>query len=165
MYKIHPTADVHSKDIGKDTRIWQFVVVLPGAKIGMNCNICSHCYIENKVVIGNNVTIKFFVELCDGVTLEDDVFIAPHVSFTNDMVPRSKKYLDQPVKTTVKRGASIGANVTIIPGITVGEYSFIAAGSVLTKDTRAYTYWMGVPARQVGTVTKDGELIKGDKIP
>jgi acetyltransferase-like isoleucine patch superfamily enzyme len=155
MYSIHPLADVQTENIGNDTRIWQFSVVLKGAVIGSNCNICSHCFIENNVVIGNNVTLKFYVELCDGVTLEDDVFVAPHVSFTNDSNPRSKKILRNPEKTLVKKGASIGANVVIVPGVTIGEYAFIAPGAVVNKDVPPFTFWAGVPAKQKGFVTKD----------
>lgn len=155
---IHPLADVQTINIGQDTRIWQFTVVLAGAVIGKNCNICSHCFIENEVVIGDNVTIKFYVELCDGVTLEDDVFIAPHVSFTNDLNPRSKKDFHA-IKTLVRKGASIGANVVIIPGIVIGEYAFIAPGSVIKENVPPFTFWAGVPAKQKGFVTKDCEVL------
>lgn len=161
---IHPLSDVQSKNIGENTRIWQYVVVLSEAEIGSNCNICSHCFIENKVKIGNNVTIKFFVEICDGVTIEDDVFIAPHVSFTNDMNPRSKKTLVEPVPTLIKKGASIAAGVTVIPGITIGEYAFVAAGSVLTKDIPPFTFWAGVPAKHKGYVTLEGEILGMDLV-
>lgn len=158
-YKIHPLADVQTQNIGNDTRIWQFTVVLKGAVIGSNCNICSHCFIENDVNIGNNVTLKFYVELCDGVTIEDDVFIAPHVSFTNDTNPRSKKTLIHPVPTLVKKGASIGANVAIVPGVIIGEYAFIAPGAVVNKDVPPFTFWAGVPAKQKGFVTKECEVL------
>ncbi len=152
---IHPLADVQTGKIGDGTRIWQYTVVLPDAEIGMNCNICSHCFIENDVKVGNNVTLKFFVELCDGITLEDDVFVAPHVSFTNDLNPRSKKVLKYPEKTLVKQGASIGANAVIVPGVIVGEYSFIAPGAIVTKNVPPFTFWAGVPAVHKGYVTKD----------
>ncbi len=156
---IHPLSDVHTIKIGAGTNIWQFSVILAGAEIGVNCNICSHCFIENDVKIGNNVTLKFYVELCDGVTIEDDVFIAPHVSFTNDTNPRSKKKLINPVKTLVKKGASIGANVAITPGVTIGDYAFIAPGAIVTKDVAPYTFWAGVPAIQKGYVTKDCQIL------
>jgi UDP-2-acetamido-3-amino-2,3-dideoxy-glucuronate N-acetyltransferase len=156
---IHPLSDVKSNNIGKNTNIWQFTVVLPNAKIGDNCNICSHCFIENDVIIGNNVTLKFYVELCNGVTLEDDVFIAPNVSFTNDMNPRSKKHLDKPFKTLIQKGASIAAGTAILPGITIGEYAMIGAGSVVTKNIPPYQVWYGNPALHKGYVTKEGEII------
>lgn len=154
--KIHPLADVQSLNIGKGTKIWQFVVVLSGAKIGENCNICSHCFIENDVKIGNNVTLKFYVEVCDGVTLEDDVFIAPNVSFTNDFIPRSKKYFDKPIRTKVEKGASISAGACIKPGVTIGQYSLIGLGSIVTKDIPPFTIWYGNPAIFKGYITKEG---------
>lgn len=131
---IHPLSDVQSKNIGDGTKIWQFCVVLPEAKIGADCNICSHCFIENKVVVGDRVTVKCGVQLWDGVTVEDDVFIGPNVTFCNDKHPQShnKNFKLEPV--TVKRGASIGANATILPGVTIGKKAMIAAGAVVTKD-------------------------------
>ena len=133
---IHKLADVLSTNIGKDTKIWQFCVILPKAIIGKNCNICSHCFIENEVKIGDNVTIKNGVRIYDGVEIEDDVFIGPNVSFTNDKFPRSKQYKSFP-KTIVKKGASIGANATILPGVSIGENAMVAAGSVVRKDLKA----------------------------
>lgn len=138
---IHDTADVKSKKIGKDTRIWQYCIIFDGAEIGENCNICSYCMIESAVKVGNNVTIKSYVQLCDGVTIEDDVLIGPHTSFTNDKYPRSKKYPEKYEKTVVKKGASIGANCVIIPGITIGENAVIAAGSIVVKDVPANTLY------------------------
>ncbi len=161
-YKIHPLADVQTSKIGESTRVWQFTVILGGAEIGSNCNICSHCFIENDVKIGNNVTLKFYVELCDGIELENDVFVAPHVSFTNDNNPRSKKTLLNPERTLVKRGASIGANVAISPGVTIGEYAFIAPGAVVNKNIPPFTFWAGVPAKQKGFVTKNCEILDMD---
>ena len=161
-YYVHPLADVQSESIGDSTRIWQYTVVLKNAIIGSTCNICSHCFIENDVVIGNNVTLKFFVELCDGVTIEDDVFIAPHVSFTNDMKPRSKKTLVQPLKTCIKKGASIGANVALSPGITIGQYAFIAPGAAVSKNVPPFTFWGGVPAIHMGYVTKECDVLNMD---
>lgn len=163
-YSIHPLADVQTTKIGSDTRIWQYTVVLAGAEIGSNCNICSHCFIENDVKLGNNVTLKFFVELCDGITLEDDVFVAMHVSFTNDTNPRSKKTLATPAKTLVKKGASIGANAVIAPGVTIGEYAFIAPGAVVSRDVPPFTFWAGVPAKHKGYVNKDCEILDMDLI-
>ena len=134
---IHSLSDVQSKNIGENTNVWQFCVVLPGAKIGSDCNICSHCLIENDVFIGNRVTIKSGVQIWDGVTIEDDVFIGPNVTFCNDKYPKSrnKNWVLSPV--TVKKGASIGANATILPGVTIGENAMIGAGAVVTKDVPA----------------------------
>lgn len=144
---IHPLSDIQSKNIGRDTKIWQFVVVLENAIIGKNCNICSHCLIENKVIIGDNVTVKSGVQIWDGVTLEDDVFIGPNVTFTNDIMPRSKQFLLNYPETIIKKGASIGANSTILPGIIIGEYAMIGAGSVVTKNIPPNEVWLGNPAR------------------
>lgn len=146
---IHNLADVQTEHIGKDTDIWQFSVILPEAKIGSNCNICANVFIENDVTIGNNVTIKCGVQLWDGITVDDDVFIGPNVTFTNDLYPRSKQYPEKFYKTVIKKGASIGANATIICGITIGENAMIGAGSVVTKDVPAGELWVGNPARFV----------------
>lgn len=136
---IHKLADVQSKNIGNDTKIWQFCVVLPNATIGENCNICSHCFIENDVKIGNNVTIKCGVQIWDGIEIEDNVFIGPNVTFCNDKYPKSKQYPKEFSRTIIKKGASIGANATILPGIIIGENAMIGAGAIITKDIPAYT--------------------------
>ncbi len=149
---IHPSADVQSKQIGDGTRIWQFVVVLPGAIIGRDGNICSHCFIENQVVVGDRVTVKCGVQLWDGVTLEDDVFVGPNVTFTNDPQPRSRNAAARLLPTLVKKGASIGANATILPGLTIGEGAMVGAGSVVTKDVPPRTLVVGNPARVVRTL-------------
>ena len=140
---IHPLADVQSKHIGDNTRIWQFVVVLPEAEIGNDCNICANVLIENKVRLGNNVTVKSGVQLYDGLTAEDDVYIGPNVTFCNDRYPKShnKNFKLEPV--LVKKGASVGANATILPGVTIGENAMIAAGAVVTKDVKANTIFKG----------------------
>lgn len=151
---IHPLSDVQSTNIGTDSRIWQFSVVLKGAVIGNNCNVCSHTLIENDVVIGNNVTIKSGVYLWDGLRIEDDVFIGPCVAFTNDKTPRSKQYPEAFLTTIVKKGASIGANATILPGITLGEYCMVGAGAVVTKDVPAYAAVVGNPAAVVRFLEK-----------
>lgn len=144
---IHQLADVQSKNVGEGTLIWQFCVVLKEAKIGKNCNINCQVFIENKVNIGDNVTIKPGVQIWDGVILEDDVFIGPNVTFTNDLFPRSKN-AEYNLKTTlIKKGASIGANSTILAGITIGENSLIGAGSVVTKDVPANEIWFGNEAK------------------
>lgn len=157
---IHPLSDVKSSDIGDGTRIWQFCVVLPEARIGRNCNICANVLIENDVVIGNNVTVKSGVQLWDGVIVEDDVFIGPNVTFTNDLVPRSKHYPEKFEKTIVRKGASIGANSTIVAGTIIGEYALIGAGSVVTKDIPANTLWYGNPAKLMGYVSENGRILK-----
>jgi UDP-2-acetamido-3-amino-2,3-dideoxy-glucuronate N-acetyltransferase len=158
MAKIHPLADVQSEKIGSNTMIWQFCVVLKDAVIGDNCNINCHVLIENDVRIGDNVTIKPGVQIWDGVTLEDNVFIGPNVTFTNDLIPRSKEYPQAFAKTVVKKGASIGANATIIAGNTIGEYALIGAGSVITKNVPPYTLWYGNPAREKGRVNDNTKL-------
>ena len=144
---IHPNSDVQTKQIGDGTRIWQYVVVLPGAVIGRDGNICSHCFIENKVVLGDRVTVKCGVQLWDGITLEDDVFVGPNVTFTNDLQPRSRNAAAQLLPTLVKKGASIGANATILPGLTIGEGAMVGAGSVVTKNVPPGVPVVGNPAR------------------
>ena len=131
---IHPLSDVKSNKIGENTNIWQFCVVLPEAQIGDNCNICSHCFIENEVKIGNNVTLKNGVFLYDGITGEDDVFIGPNATFCNDRYPKSKNKDFKLEPILIKKGASIGANATILPGVTIGENALIGAGAIVTKN-------------------------------
>ena len=149
LKNIHPLSDVQCQAIGEGTRIWQFSVVLAGAKIGANCNICAQVFIENDVVIGDNVTIKNGVQLWDGLRIENSVFIGPNVTFTNDLHPRSKVYPEQFMQTIVKSGASIGANATILPGLTIGEDAMVGAGAVVTKDVPAGAVVMGNPAKIV----------------
>lgn len=149
---IHPLSDCQNKNIPESTNVWQYCIVLPGAKIGENCNICSHCFIENDVKIGNNVTIKCGVQVWNGITIEDDVFIGSNVSFTNDKFPRSRNTDWELLPTVIKKGASIGAGSTILPGLTIGENAFIGAGSVVTKDVPAGEIWVGAPAHFVKKV-------------
>ncbi len=156
---IHPLAEVISINIGENTDIWQFSIILQGAKIGANCNINCHVFIENDVIIGNRVTIKPGVQIWDGITIEDDVFIGPNVTFTNDLIPRSKHYLSSLEKTIIEKGASIGANSTIIAGITIGKFAFIGAGSVITKDIPSFSLWYGNPAKHKGYITREGTLM------
>lgn len=149
---IHPSSDVQSKQIGEGTRVWQYVVILPGAVIGRDGNICSHCFVENKVVVGDRVTVKCGVQLWDGVTLEDDVFVGPNATFTNDLQPRSRNVEAKLLPTLVKKGASIGANATILPGLTIGEGAMVGAGAVVTKDVPPRTLVVGNPARIIRTL-------------
>ena len=158
-YFCHKSAEVQSTTIGAETTIWQFVVVLKGAVIGENCNINAHVFIENNVIIGNNVTIKSGVQLWDGITLEDNVFIGPNVTFTNDLIPRSKQYPASFAKTIIKKGASIGANATIIAGNEIGICAMIGAGSVVTKNVGRNELWVGNPAKHIGFITNKGEVL------
>lgn len=148
---IHPLSDCQAT-VPASTRVWQYCVVLPKAVIGEDCNICSHCFIENDVRIGDRVTVKSGVQLWDGVRIEDDVFIGPNVTFTNDRYPRSKQYPEAFGKTLVRRGASIGAGSVILCGIEIGEGAMIGAGSVVTKDVPAGELWVGNPARFVKVI-------------
>ncbi|WP_201593698.1 WxcM-like domain-containing protein [Psychrobacter sp. Pi2-51] len=143
---IHPLSDVMSTTIGQKTKVWQYSVILPKASIGENCNICAHTLIENDVVIGNNVTVKSGVYIWDGITLKDNVFIGPCVTFTNDKKPRSKQYPDEFPKTIVEEGASIGANATLLPGITIGKNALVGAGAVVTKNVPENAIVVGNPA-------------------
>jgi acetyltransferase-like isoleucine patch superfamily enzyme len=150
---IHPSAEIASRKIGKDCRIWQYTIILEDAVIGNDVNICSHCFIENEVVIGNRVTIKAGVQLWDGISLEDDVFIGPNVTFTNDKYPRSKVYPEDYAKTRVHRGASIGGGAVLLPGITIGENAMVAAGAVVTQSVPPHAIVKGNPARITGYAT------------
>jgi len=145
---IYPSADVQSDMIGDGTHIWQFCVVLPKARIGRDCNICSHCFIENDVVIGDGVTVKCGVQLWDGMRIEDDVFIGPNATFTNDASPGPKRSRKEfvPQKTVVKKGAVVCANATILPGVTIGEEAIVGAGSVVTRDVPPHAVVVGNPA-------------------
>ena len=152
MNKIHPLSDVQTSNIGVDTYVWQYSIILKGAHIGSNCNINCHVFIENDVIIGNNVTIKSGVQIWDGLRIVDNVFVGPNVTFTNDRYPRSKQYPTDFQKTVLKKGASIGANSTVLGGIVVGENSLIGAGSVVTKDVPANELWVGNPAKKIRNI-------------
>lgn len=143
---IHPLSDVQTEEIGPGTRIWQYVVLLPAARIGRDCNICAHCFIENDVVVGDRVTLKSGVYLWDGITLENDVFIGPNVTFTNDKRPRSRMKLPLE-RTIVQAGASVGAGAVILPGLTIGAGAMVGAGAVVTKSVPDGETWVGNPAR------------------
>jgi acetyltransferase-like isoleucine patch superfamily enzyme/dTDP-4-dehydrorhamnose 3,5-epimerase-like enzyme len=149
---VHPNALCESTSIGDETRVWAFAHILPKAVVGAECNICDGVFIENDVVVGDRVTIKCGVQLWDGVRLEDDVFVGPNVTFTNDRHPRSKQYPDAFEKTVVCAGASIGANATILPGVTIGQSAMIGAGAVVTRSVPPYAIVVGNPARISGYV-------------
>lgn len=164
MTFIHSHALCESKNIGENTRVWAFAHVLPNAQIGRDCNICDHVFIENDVVIGDRVTVKCGVQLWDGIRLEDDVFIGPNVTFTNDIYPRSKQYPSTFLVTTVRNGASIGANATILPGLTIGARSMVGAGAVVTRSVPPNAVVVGNPAKIVGyTDTKDHQFKEPDR--
>jgi acetyltransferase-like isoleucine patch superfamily enzyme/dTDP-4-dehydrorhamnose 3,5-epimerase-like enzyme len=147
---VHKLADVASDTIGDGTRIWQYVVVLPGARIGANCSICSQVFIENDVVIGDRVTIKCGVQLWDGMRVGNDVFIGPNATFTNDLFPRSKKFPDKYLETTLEDGASIGAGAVILPGLTIGQEALVGAGATVIRSVPPRAIVVGNPARIIG---------------
>lgn len=160
----HPQALVDSKTVGQRTRVWAFAHILPGARVGEDCNICEHVFIENKVCIGDRVTVKCGVQLWDGVTVEDDVFIGPNATFVNDDFPRSRQY-KEPEKTRICQGASIGANATVLSGITIGRNAMVAAGAVVTRDVPPNAIVMGNPARISGYVGADRKPADGHASP
>jgi len=154
MPKVHPLSDVKSSQVGKDTRIWQYAVVFDGAVIGENCNICAHTLIENGVTLGNNVTVKSGVYLWEGTQVADDVFIGPNATFTNDAMPRSKVYPDKFSGITINKGASVGANATILPGITIGAGAMVGAGAVVVADVPERAVVVGNPARVIRYISE-----------
>lgn len=156
---IHPLSDVQTTTIGAGTRIWQFVVILPGARIGQDCNICSHCLIENDVVIGDRVTVKSGVQLWDGLRVGNDVFIGPNASFINDRFPRSRKKPEKFLVTTIHDGASIGAGAVILPGLEIGRNAMVAAGAVVTRSVPPNAVVVGSPAKIVGYV----DTVRGEE--
>ncbi|MEX8493650.1 acyltransferase [Sphaerotilus sp.] len=153
---IHPLADVQSPHIGAGTRIWQFVVVLAGARIGRDGNICAHCFIENDVHIGDRVTVKSGVQLWDGLTVEDDVFIGPNATFSNDRHPRSGHRDFVREATVIERGASIGAGAVLLPGVRIGAGAMVGAGAVVTRDVPAGVTVVGNPARPLSPPLTEG---------
>lgn len=153
---IHPSAIAESKTIGDGTRVWAFTHILPGARIGRDCNICDHVFIENDVVVGDRVTVKSGVQLWDGVRLQDDVFVGPNATFTNDRwPPRRTNATDPWPETVVESGASLGANCTILPGVRIGTHAMVAAGAVVTRDVPPAMLVAGVPARPVRALAGD----------
>ena len=161
---IHKLADVQSINIGEGTTIWQFVVILAKAKIGKNCNVCCNTFIENDVKIGDNVTVKSGVYIWDRTEIKDDVFIGPCVVFTNDLRPRSKQHDIKTNKTVINKGATIGANTTILTGVQIGKYAMTGIGSVVTKNILNYELVFGNPAAHKGWIDEDGnKLTKVEK--
>jgi acetyltransferase-like isoleucine patch superfamily enzyme len=148
----HPLALVESDEIGEDTRIWAFAHVMKDARIGRGCNIGEQCYIEQGVTLGNNVTVKNGVNVWTGVTVEDNVFLGPNCVLTNDPNPRAyiKKSADSLVETLIRSNATIGANATIVCGVTIGRYAFIGAGAVVIRSVPDFSLVVGNPARQIG---------------
>jgi len=158
-YYVHPNAIVESENIGRKTRIWAFAHVMKNVTIGEDCNLCDYVFIESGVTIGNRVTIKNCISLWDGVTVEDDVFLGPNCVFTNDMFPRSKAMHKEYEKTLLKKGASIGANATILCGITLGSYCLVGAGAVVIKDVPDYACVVGNPAKFLYWLSKSGDKL------
>lgn len=159
-YFVHPKAICDTENIGRGTRIWAFCHIMKDVVIGEDCNFGDGSFVESGVKIGNRVTVKNHISIWNGVEIEDDVFLGPNCVLTNDLYPRSKVYHQENVRTLIKKGASIGANATIICGITLGEYCMIGAGAVVTKDVPAYSLVVGNPARIIGKVNELGEKIK-----
>lgn len=149
---VHERAICESLAVGRGTRIWAFAHVLPSAEIGEDCNICDHVFIENDVLIGSRVTLKCGVQVWDGITIEDDVFVGPNVTFTNDKFPRSKVYPEEFARILVKSGASLGANSTILPGVTIGKSAMVGAGAVVTRSVPPNAIVVGNPAKIIGYV-------------
>ncbi|GIK88350.1 MAG: isomerase [Betaproteobacteria bacterium] len=149
---VHPQGLCESGDVGPRTRVWAFAHVLPGARIGADCNVCDHVFVENDVVVGDRVTLKSGVQLWDGVRLEDDVFVGPNATFTNDPFPRSRRPPAKFAATLVRAGASIGANATILPGVTIGAGAMVGAGAVVVRSVPPLAIVVGNPARIVGYV-------------
>ncbi|MBK9975153.1 MAG: N-acetyltransferase [Planctomycetes bacterium] len=158
---VHPKALCESDQVGAGTRVWAFAHIMKGAKVGKGCNVCDHAFIESGAVVGDRVTVKNSVLLWDAVTIEDEVFLGPNAVFTNDFTPRAhvRKSRDQFLPTRVRKGASIGANATIVCGITVGEYALVGAGAVVIRDVPDYALVVGNPARRVGWACRCGNKL------
>ena len=156
---VHPQGLCESPHVGEGTRVWAFAHVLPEARIGRDCNICDHVFIENDVVLGDRVTVKCGVQLWDGVRVEDDAFIGPNATFSNDPFPRSRQRPDRFTATLVSREASIGANATILPGVTIGRGAMVGAGAVVTRDVPPYAIVVGNPARITGYAQTGNDVV------
>lgn len=162
---VHPLALVDGASIGARTRVWAFAHALPGARVGCDCNLCDHTLIEGEAVVGDRVTIKSGVYVWSGARIDDDVFIGPNVTFTNDHHPRSRRYPNEFATIVIERGASIGAGAVLLPGIVIGEYAMIGAGSVVTRSAPAHALVYGNPARQVGAVCRCGTRLTDTETP
>ena len=162
MISIHPSALVASKQIGDGTRIWAFVNILAGARIGRDCNICDRCFIENDVTLGDRVTVKCGVSLYDGLTLGDDVFVGPDVSFSNDPRPRSGRHLATHPRTRVGEGASLGAGAILLPSVVIGRFAMIGAGALVTRDVPDFALAYGSPASVHGHVCRCARTLRFD---
>lgn len=164
--RVHPNGLCESEDVGARTRVWAFAHVLPGARIGEDCNICDHAFVEGRVRLGNRVTVKNGVLLFDGVTVEDEVFLGPGMVFTNDLRPRIgvRTGDDHLLPTVVRRWATIGANATVVCGVTVGEGAFVAAGAVVVSDVGPYALVVGSPARRIGWACRCGLRLGADLV-
>ena len=158
---VHELALCESDELGPRTRVWAFAHVLPGARIGADCNVCDHAFVEGGAVLGDSVTVKNNVLVWDGVTVEDEVFLGPNAVFTNDQRPRAafKKGREGWLPTLVRRGATVGANATVLCGVTIGRFAFVGAGSVVTADVRDHALVVGNPARQVGWACECGQSL------
>ncbi|GAA3458429.1 acyltransferase [Saccharothrix longispora] len=158
---VHPKGLCESDDVGDGTRVWAFAHVLPGARVGRDCNICDGAFVESRAVLGDRVTVKNGTLVFDGVTCEDEVFLGPNVLFTNDLRPRAaiKRGGDELLTTLVRRGATLGAGTVVVCGVEVGEHAFAAAGSVVTKDVPAHAFVAGNPARHKGWVCACGQRL------
>ncbi len=160
MISIHPTALVATKAIGDGTRIWAFVNILAGARIGADCNVCDRCFIENDVVLGDRVTVKCGVSLYDGLVLEDGVFVGPGVIFSNDPRPRSRRRPEAFPQTRVREGASLGAGAILLPGIAVGRFAMVGAAALVTRDVPDFALVYGGPAQIHGHVCRCGKTLR-----
>lgn len=156
---IHSAAIVETREVGAGTRIWAFAHLLPGSRVGRDCNVCDHTFIESGVVLGDRVTVKCGIYIWTGVVCEDDVFLGPNVVFTNDLFPRSRRHPGEYARTLVRKGASLGANATIVAGTTIGRWAMIGAGSVVTRDVPDFALVYGNPARRRGWVSRFGRKL------
>lgn len=156
---IHPLSSVSTQNIGNRTSVWQYAIILEGARIGDDCNINCHTFIENDVILGDRVTVKSGVFLWDGISVEDDVFIGPNASFVNDKFPRSKIYPEAFQRTVLRKGCTIGSNATVLGGLEVGKFAFIGAGSVVTSSVPDYALIVGNPARRIGWMGENREKL------